>query len=275
MLWNAQISQVKKFFLIMLFSGGIFVIVAGILRAYFILTAGREGGAEAAHWGTREAFVSFVIGNAPIIYGGGRIWLRKFKHSKAYAAIRSRTKGWPVADKFNALISQITRSRARTASEKPTRGKNFAMMNVADKSNSTSEPGLSSPLSWGHTHAGSRIATEFNSGDTSYSDTEPEMGIQVIRGIKVDVESVKSRDSEPETFETGGRRSRSDSEARLGPFMMDSPSQISNHGRISDLPSGERSIRRPILRIPDSPQQRRSTTLDGPNDTKWISDDSP
>jgi hypothetical protein len=275
MLWNAQISQVKKFFLIMLFSGGIFVIVAGILRAYFILTAGRQGGAEAAYWGVREAFVAFVIGNAPMVYGGGRIWLRKSKQSRAYARIRSRTRGWPVADKFNALLSQITRSRARTASEKPTPGKNFAMLNVTNENNSTSEPGRSSPLSWGHTQADSRIATKIDGSEIARTDTEPEMGIQVTQGIKVDVESVKSRNSEPETFETGGRHSRTDSEAGLRPFMMDSPSQMSNHGRVSELPSGERSTRRSILRVPAHSQQRRSTTLDSPNDTKWISDDSP
>jgi hypothetical protein len=85
MLWSAQISRIKKFFLIMLFSGGIFVIVAGILRVHFILSAGRQGGGEAALWGTREAFVAFVIGNAPLIYGSGRIWLRKSKQSKAFA----------------------------------------------------------------------------------------------------------------------------------------------------------------------------------------------
>ena len=82
MLWNAQISRVKKSSLIVLFSGGIFVIMAGIFRVYLILTGGREGGAEAAYWGTREVFVAFVIGNVPIIYGGARIWLGKTRNSK-------------------------------------------------------------------------------------------------------------------------------------------------------------------------------------------------
>jgi hypothetical protein len=279
MLWNAQISQIRKFFLIMLFSGGIFVIGAGILRAYFILSTGRHGGAEAARWGIREAFVAFVIGNAPLIYGGGRIWLQKFKQSKACAWIRSRTKGWPVAAKFNALFSQINRSRARTASEKATPGKNLAMLNLNATSDSTSEQGHSSPLSWGHPRLDSRINTQVNSSNTTQSDTEPEIAIQVTRGIKVDVESVKSRNSEPETIETRSRHSRTDSEAGLGPFITDSPSQISNHGRISELPSGEGAVRQStlqsILHIPDHSQQKRSTTLDDPNDTKWISNDSP
>jgi hypothetical protein len=82
MLWDAQISRVIKFFLIMLFGGGVFVMLAGILRAYLILNGGREGGGEAAYWGTREAVVAFVIGNLPIIYSGARIWLRKSKGSK-------------------------------------------------------------------------------------------------------------------------------------------------------------------------------------------------
>jgi hypothetical protein len=274
MLWNAQISQIKKFFLVILFSGGIFVIVAGILRAYFILSAGRHGGAEAARWGTREAFVAFVIGNAPIIYGGGRIWLRNLKQSKVCAGIRSRTKDWPVADKFNALFLQTTRSRARTASQRATPGKNLAMLNLKATSDSTFEPGRSSPLSWGHPRLDSRINTKVNSSDTTHADTEPKTAIQVARRINIDDESVKSRNSEAETIETGGRHSRTDSEAGLGPFMMDSPSQISNFGRISELPSGEKSARRSILRFPDHLKQKRSTMLNGSNDTKWISDDS-
>jgi len=278
MLWNAQISRIKKFFLIMLFSGGIFVIVASILRAYFVLNAGRRGGAEAARWGTREAFVAFVIGNAPLIYGSGRIWLRKFKQSKACAWIRSRTKGWLSVNKFNALFSQINCSRARTASKKATPGKDLAMLNLKartqPKSDSTSEQGHSSPLSWGHLRLGGRINTQVNSGDITHSDPEPKIAIQATRGTKVDVESVKSRNSEPETIETSGRHSRTDSEAGLGPSMMNSPSQTSNYGRILELPSGERSVRQSIFRIRDYSRQRQSTMLEFPNDTKWFSDDS-
>jgi hypothetical protein len=40
MLWTARISLVKKSFLMVLFSGGLFVITASILRAYGILAGG-------------------------------------------------------------------------------------------------------------------------------------------------------------------------------------------------------------------------------------------
>ncbi len=153
MLWGAQISSIKKFFLIMLFSGGVFVMMAGILRAYFILIGGREGGTEAAYWGTREAATAFIIGNLPMIYGGVRIWLRKCKDSKVYAKIRSRTKDWPGANRFSGLFSRAARSRVRGESEKETPAK---MLNVTDTSNSSSEPSRQSPLPWGHTRSDSR-----------------------------------------------------------------------------------------------------------------------
>lgn len=272
MLWGAKISRVKKFFLIMLFSGGVFVIMAGILRAYFILTGGRKGGVEAAHWGMREAFVAFVIGNAPMIYGGIKTWLRKCKNSKVYAKIGASTKDWPGADKFSGLFSRAGRSRAHVTSEKPWLPKNLAKLGVTGTSNS-SEPSRQSRLPWGHTRSDSPIDTRVNKRDTR-TNMDPEFGIQVTRGIRVDVESVKSRESDPETIETRGKHSRTDSEAQLGPFLMDSPPEKSSCRRAAELPSHERPVRRSVLQIPDNPQQRRSGTPDGANDTKWINDDS-
>ncbi len=102
---------------------------------------------------------------------------------------------------------------------------------------------------------------------------DPEFGIQVTRGIKVDVESVKSRESDPDTIETEAKHGRADGEALLGPFLHGSSSQTPNLGQVSELPAEGRPSRRLISQIPDNPQQRRSGTPDGPNDTKWIADD--
>jgi hypothetical protein len=285
MLWNAQISRVKKFFLIMLFSGGIFVIMAGILRVYFILTGGREGGAEAAYWGTREVSVAFVIGNVPMIYGGVRIWLRQVRNSKLYGTIRSRTKNWPGVDGFSALFSRVAvgsgRKRTASSSEKPAPSKKFAMQSYTEtsNSNSSSDPSRSSPVPWGHESSARRPGTNARRGDLSPAEMDSQFGIYVSRGIKVDVESVRSRESDPETVvEIGGgsKHYRTDSETPLGPFLLDSPPHAI-HARISELPSEERQRRerRSMMFVPplQNPTQRQGGSPDGPNLTKWISDD--
>ncbi|KAJ5742487.1 uncharacterized protein N7511_011506 [Penicillium nucicola] len=50
--------------LIVLFSGGLFVITAGILRC----VGGANSAEEGASWGRRESFVAVAIGNLPMIY---------------------------------------------------------------------------------------------------------------------------------------------------------------------------------------------------------------
>ncbi|KAI9877236.1 MAG: hypothetical protein M1830_004445 [Pleopsidium flavum] len=51
-----------------MFSGGIFVIVAGLLRCILILTAGAEGPMKAGQWSCRESFIAVTVGNLPMIY---------------------------------------------------------------------------------------------------------------------------------------------------------------------------------------------------------------
>ena len=51
-----------------LFSGGVFVMACGILRAALILTDPVGGAAAAGSWAVRETFVAVVIGNLPMVY---------------------------------------------------------------------------------------------------------------------------------------------------------------------------------------------------------------
>lgn len=51
-----------------MFSGGIFVIIAGILRCALIIADPVNGAAQAGSWAVRETFVAAVIGNIPMIY---------------------------------------------------------------------------------------------------------------------------------------------------------------------------------------------------------------
>jgi hypothetical protein len=263
MLWDAQISRARKFFLIILFSGGVFVMLADILRASLVLTGGRKGGAEAAYWGTREIVVAFVIGNLPIIYGGVRIWLRKLKASKMYARIQSMTKGWPGAGRINELFSRAGRSRHGAISGNPKLGPSCATLNVVEPSH----PLL--PLPRAHTRSSGRISTDVKRSNTPRVELDAEFGIQVTRGIKIDLESVISNARDPEAAKIGGKHSRADSEVQLGPFSTDSPHGKPNHGQISELPSQERQVH-----FPRDPRQRRSSARDGPNDITWFADDS-
>jgi len=51
-----------------LFSGALFVMMAGILRCVLILLAGPNGAEQAGSWAVRETFVAVVVSNMPIIY---------------------------------------------------------------------------------------------------------------------------------------------------------------------------------------------------------------
>jgi hypothetical protein len=274
MLWNVQISRVKKFFLIILFSGGVFVIIGSILRFYFILSAGPKGGFDAAVWGFRELFVAFIIGNVPMIYGGIRIWLRKFMSSKFYASLRSGTSNWLSANGYGGHFWRTHRGQDRTASEKHASAKKSTSLGSESKSSSV-RASCVAPQRWNSNQAGSRIDTNVRSSHTYLAEMGAGQGIEVTRGIKVNVESVRSRPSEAETIGRSSDGARTDSEVYLGSFLTESLSEKPHLGRGLDMPSADRPIREPSRSVPTDAHETRSAMADDPNVTKWISDDTP
>ncbi|KAK7428205.1 hypothetical protein QQZ08_005271 [Neonectria magnoliae] len=78
MLWGAQIPKAKKIGLVVLFSGGIFVMVAGLLRCILILKNPRTGPSEGASWAVRESFVAVATSSLPMTWGWMRQKLRPF-----------------------------------------------------------------------------------------------------------------------------------------------------------------------------------------------------
>ncbi|KAJ5986377.1 hypothetical protein N7451_010742 [Penicillium sp. IBT 35674x] len=68
MLAKAKMRWREKARLLVLFSGGLFVMTAGILRCALILTGGSRSAAEGAAWARRESFVAVAVGNFPMIY---------------------------------------------------------------------------------------------------------------------------------------------------------------------------------------------------------------
>ncbi|KAL4731213.1 hypothetical protein ACLX1H_000175 [Fusarium chlamydosporum] len=73
MLWGARIPKVKKYGLLVLFSGAVFVMVAGLLRCFLILQNPETGPEEGASWAVRESFVAVVTSNLPSTWG----WMRQ------------------------------------------------------------------------------------------------------------------------------------------------------------------------------------------------------
>ncbi|KAL3460872.1 hypothetical protein BJX64DRAFT_173943 [Aspergillus heterothallicus] len=67
LLWTVRIGIRRKVTLMALFSGAIFVIMAAIIRAVTILTAGANGAVSGSKWACRESFVSITVSNLPII----------------------------------------------------------------------------------------------------------------------------------------------------------------------------------------------------------------
>ncbi|RAH70211.1 uncharacterized protein BO66DRAFT_392013 [Aspergillus aculeatinus CBS 121060] len=67
-LFKARLPWREKLELVVLFSGGLFVMAAGILRCVLIVTAGANGASQAGSWACRETFVAVLIGNLPMIY---------------------------------------------------------------------------------------------------------------------------------------------------------------------------------------------------------------
>lgn len=68
MLWKANLEIKRKLSLILVFGGGVFVMMAGILRCALIIKDPVNGAQAAGSWACRETFVAVVIGNVPMIY---------------------------------------------------------------------------------------------------------------------------------------------------------------------------------------------------------------
>ncbi|KAK3307690.1 uncharacterized protein B0T15DRAFT_530898 [Chaetomium strumarium] len=77
LLWAINISLRKKLSLTLLFSGVLFVIMAAIIRAVVILTAGPDGAVSGSEWAIREQFVSIVVSNLPILHAPIRSFCKK------------------------------------------------------------------------------------------------------------------------------------------------------------------------------------------------------
>ncbi|XXH01068.1 hypothetical protein Hte_007419 [Hypoxylon texense] len=75
MLWQSSLKPAKKIGLIILFSGGLFVVACAILRCALIVTDPVNGAQLAGSWAVRETFVAVVTTNLPMIFPLFKVWL--------------------------------------------------------------------------------------------------------------------------------------------------------------------------------------------------------
>lgn len=113
MLWKASLEIKKKLSLIIVFGGGIFVMMAGILRCALIIKDPVNGAQAAGSWAVRETFVAVVIGNVPMIYSLTRRGVEKVFSSMAGVSSRygrsSRSDGYQQDGDSLPLKSSLSR----------------------------------------------------------------------------------------------------------------------------------------------------------------------
>ncbi|GME24125.1 hypothetical protein GTA08_BOTSDO03734 [Neofusicoccum parvum] len=68
MLWRANLAIWRRLSLLIVFSGGIFVILCGIMRCYIVLKDPVAGAQKATTWACRETFLAVLTTNAPVVY---------------------------------------------------------------------------------------------------------------------------------------------------------------------------------------------------------------
>ena len=93
MLWGTKLRMVKKVAATIVLGAGVFVLICSLLKTIFVIVVSlnaahirqyllthpqdAEHGAElAGRWGTREAFVSVITTNLPMIFPLVRAWLK-------------------------------------------------------------------------------------------------------------------------------------------------------------------------------------------------------
>ncbi|KAK3323827.1 hypothetical protein B0T19DRAFT_443294 [Cercophora scortea] len=87
MLWRSSLRPWKKAGLMVLFSGGIFVTMAGILRCVLIVTDPVDGAEQAGSWAVRETFVAVVTSNLPMVVPLVNRWIQPmFGHVKTFTS---------------------------------------------------------------------------------------------------------------------------------------------------------------------------------------------
>ncbi|KAI1437289.1 hypothetical protein GGR50DRAFT_700273 [Xylaria sp. CBS 124048] len=104
MLWHTTLALPKKLGLIVLFSGGIFIIVCALIRAVLIVEDPIGGAQVAGSWAVRETFVAVITTNLPMVFPLISQWIRPLLTSIA-RSMRSGTYEKSTDGKFRRSIA--------------------------------------------------------------------------------------------------------------------------------------------------------------------------
>ncbi|KAJ5220365.1 hypothetical protein N7468_009569 [Penicillium chermesinum] len=108
LLWAVKINIKRKIPLIALFSGATFVMVATLIRAVVIVSAGPDGAVSGSKWACREGFVSIIVSNLPIIQPLIRKLFSKIGLSQLFSSSgKPNTQSYPLSSRgFQTITSK-------------------------------------------------------------------------------------------------------------------------------------------------------------------------
>ncbi|KAH7316641.1 hypothetical protein B0I35DRAFT_260095 [Stachybotrys elegans] len=87
LVWGVNISLRRRITLVVLFSGALFIMMAGTIRAIVISTSGPNGAVAGSSWACRETFVAIIVTNLPIL----QPLLRKIASATGLSILFSRS----------------------------------------------------------------------------------------------------------------------------------------------------------------------------------------
>lgn len=133
MFWMAHIPLRKKLGLILLFSGGIFITIAGVLRCTLILTNPVKGASESGEWACRESFVAVVTTNLPIVAPLLRRRLCPFNSASSSNGSKRASNSQPGFRLDDNVLSHASRGgifRKKTATTTTHSSSNYAVTHI-------------------------------------------------------------------------------------------------------------------------------------------------
>lgn len=86
MLWGTKLKLAKKIAATIVLGAGVFVLICSLLKTVFVIVDDVHGAELAGRWGTREAFVSVITTNLPMIFPLIRTWLKPLLGSAIFSS---------------------------------------------------------------------------------------------------------------------------------------------------------------------------------------------
>ncbi|KAK7943569.1 uncharacterized protein PG986_012682 [Apiospora aurea] len=221
LLWQVNIGLRKRLPLMALFSGGLFIGIAGSIRANVILNSGPDGAAAGSRWAVRETFVAIVVTNMPFIHPKIRAILHAYKWTKNWVTGSSRSRSARSADRTGtggaaSMSKSQNRKGAFQLQELSTKTKNPKsghghFTSISSRAGKVSEKslGTSSVAAWESDEHILRHGQDAASVSSSIRPGEPEFVAANGNGIAV-LHQVTVRESSAANGDEDGGLSRAD-----------------------------------------------------------------